>query len=39
MCRPSKSLAKLAEGKHVFYVDGTNKGGVDPKIARFKFTI
>jgi hypothetical protein len=35
-----KALAnKLPKGNHVFYVDGTNQAAVDPKPARFKFSM
>jgi hypothetical protein len=39
-CKSPKPYAgHLKKGHYVFYVDGTNKGGVDPKPARFKFKL
>jgi len=38
-CTSGKLLSKLADGHYVFYVDGTNTGGGDPKRARYTFTI
>jgi hypothetical protein len=29
----------VRDGHYVFYGDGTNQGGTDPKPARFKFTL